>query len=86
MANKKETLPRVSDQALEWVMHDVLDGLLELSLESALSDGSADFQIIEIAPETQPSCPSPGSNSADMPLQAKIIPFPSPRKSTSRRT
>ena len=41
---------KVSDRALEMVMRDVLDGMMELSLEAAYTDSCADFQIIEIAP------------------------------------
>ena len=86
MADKKQALPHVSDRALELVMHDVLDGMLELSLESALSDGSS-FRIVEIPPATpQPSDPNQGVSGkpADKQPQAKILPFPPPRKPVSR--
>ena len=86
MADKKETLPRVSDRALEWVMHDMLGGLLELSRESARSDGSATpFRTAKMQPEKQPPTPNvrTGGKPAHKPRQAKILPFPAPGKQAS---
>ena len=73
---------QVSDHALEMVMGDVLDGMLELSLESAYSHGCADFEIIEIAPEhvfgqAHRKADSARKSPTD---QADILPFPQLRK------
>ena len=51
MSDKKERLTPVSDRALEMIMRDVLDGMLELSLESAYSTRHTEFEIIEIVAE-----------------------------------
>lgn len=40
----------VSDQALEMVMRDVLDGMLELTLDFAFAEHAGNLEIIEIAP------------------------------------
>jgi hypothetical protein len=48
MADKKQQPTRVSDRALEMVMRDVLDGMMELSLVSAYSNRNVDFEIIAI--------------------------------------
>jgi len=73
---------QVSDHALEMVMRDVLDGMLELSLESAYSAGCADFEIIEITSEHRSEkghqeTDASHKNSFD---QADILPFPQLRK------
>lgn len=73
---------QVSDRALEMVMRDVLDGMLELSLETAYSNRVTDFEIIEIAPQQSfgkrqhPQVRAQKSNSDP----ADILPFPQLRK------
>jgi hypothetical protein len=83
MADNNEKLTQVSDRALEMVMRDVLDGMLELSLESAYSTScAADFEIIEIVSEcnfgkARKEKDSVPKNPTD---QADILPFPPLRK------
>jgi len=74
MAEKKDTPTRVSDQALEMVMRDVLDGMLELSLETSLAGHFDEVEIIEIAPEKTPSG-SPHSFQKKNAEPAEILPF-----------
>jgi hypothetical protein len=83
MANNNEKTPtQVSDRALEMVMRDVLDGMLELSLESAYSNNSTEFEIIEIIPDhaygkTRRETDSARNRHTD---PADILPFPQLRK------
>ena len=81
MTEKRNVPTRVSDQALEMVMRDVLDGMMELSLESSLSGRYRGFEILEITPEKESL--SPGSLHK-LPQKhnepAEILPFPPPRK------
>jgi len=83
MADNNEKPPtQVSDRALEMVMRDVLDGMLELSLESAYSACCAEFEIIEIIPEHtylkgHQVINSARTSHAD---RADILPFPQLRK------
>ncbi|PLY13139.1 MAG: integration host factor subunit beta [Sedimenticola sp.] len=73
MADKNNIPKPVSDHALEMIMRDVLDGVLELSLESAFRDPSSEFEIIEIASATRSKGrDNPGSLAYD----AEIIFFP----------
>ena len=78
MADDSKFPIRVSDRALEMVMRDVLDGMLELSLEAAYSYSCADCQIIEIAPTDQPD--QPGEQASSEQDTAEILPFPVLRK------
>jgi len=84
MANNNEKPPtQVSDRALEMVMRDVLDGMLELSLELAYSTSCAEFEIIEIIPANSCRKTHRGIDSARnaQPAdQAAILPFPQLRK------
>ena len=81
MADKKQQPTRVSDRALEMVMRDVLDGMMELSLVSAYSERNVDFEIIAIERED-----SGGHNAVsadrgpDAYSSADIISFPQLRK------
>ncbi|MCB1867875.1 MAG: hypothetical protein KDI43_04915 [Gammaproteobacteria bacterium] len=80
--NNEKTPTRVSDRALEMVMRDVLDGMLELSLETAYSASCAEFEIIEIIPEKSSRQLHRKLDSARKthPDQADILPFPQLRK------
>ena len=80
--NNEKTPTQVSDRALEMVMRDVLDGMLELSLESAYASSCAEFEIIEITPENSCRKTHPGMDSVrkSHPEQADILPFPLLRK------
>ncbi len=83
MIPTKTNAKRVSDQALEMVMRDVLDGMLELSLDFAFCTDCTSFEIIEILPE---------KNSIDVESEAHVnrqissdcrgdvLPFPTLRK------
>jgi hypothetical protein len=75
MKDNSDITVTVSDRALEMIMRDVLDGLLELSLESSLCADTAEFEILEIRP-AQPR--SKGRSHADNGQQtdAEIIDFP----------
>lgn len=64
----------VSDHALEMIMRDVLDGLLELSLESAYASHSDDLQILEITAE------QPNTGGDEHPRAAEVIHFPTLRR------
>jgi len=82
MADKQPTATLVSDRALEMVMRDVLDGMLELSLESAYAN-SMEFEIIEIpsageAPQLVQNTLREQPASTRQP--AAILPFPVLRK------
>ncbi|MCP3867222.1 MAG: hypothetical protein GY703_03830 [Gammaproteobacteria bacterium] len=46
MTDKKHQPIRVSDRALEMVMRDVLDGMMELSLETAYQRNGLEFEIL----------------------------------------
>ena len=72
---------RVSDRALEMVMRDVLDGMMELSLEAAYTDSCADFKIIEITPAAKPGQTAKHPNC--QPDSAEILPFPVLHKAAS---
>ncbi|MCP4997046.1 MAG: integration host factor subunit beta [Gammaproteobacteria bacterium] len=65
-----DTPKTISDKALELVMRDVLDGMLDISAESAFSLCSDSFRIIEISPERYKS----GTTNED--TEAEILPFP----------
>ena len=82
MADNNEKPIKVSDHALEMVMRDVLDGMLELSLESAYAISCAEFEIIEIAPEhafgkTHRKPESARKSRSDL---SEVLPFPQLRK------
>lgn len=48
MANKKNIDQALSDRALEMVMRDVLDGVQDISLQSAFTDNPYNVDIISI--------------------------------------
>ncbi|MCW8906541.1 MAG: hypothetical protein OQL28_04775 [Sedimenticola sp.] len=50
MKQRSENSATVSDRALEMIMRDVLDGLLEVSLESAYGSRNDDMKILEVTP------------------------------------
>jgi len=80
MAENRRQPTRVSDRALEMVMRDVLDGMMELSLVSAYGERSVDFEIIAIEPG---DCDSHDAALADQEPDtgcADIISFPQLRK------
>jgi hypothetical protein len=69
--------PPLSYQALELVMRDVLDGLLEMSLAVGFAPGhDGGFEILEIAPE-QPAAATPNVRSErEENENAAILDFP----------
>ncbi len=68
----------VSEGALEMIMRDVLDGLLELSLESSLCADIDGFDILEIRhPAGRQHWPESRENSS---ADATIIDFPDQRR------
>ncbi len=75
MADKNQIPTRISDRALEMVMRDVLDGMLELSLESAYSHRNIDFEIIEITPADRK-----GVSDRQQHERAEVLPFPALRR------
>lgn len=74
MKQSSDNKATVSDRALEMVMRDVLDGLLEISLESAFASHSDDMTILEITPER------PVADTGQATQAADIIHFPTPRR------
>ncbi|HEB95813.1 MAG TPA: hypothetical protein ENI96_05220 [Sedimenticola thiotaurini] len=81
MTDRNETPTRVSDRALEMVMRDVLDGMLEFSLESAYANG-LEFQIIQIGGTQRQAGRDAADGSgpeSDAPA-ADILPFPPLRR------
>ena len=80
MVENRRQPRRVSDRALEMVMRDVLDGMMELSLVSAYGERNVDFEIIAIEPG---DCDSYDAALADQEPDtgsADIISFPQLRK------
>lgn len=80
MADKKQQPTRVSDRALEMVMRDVLDGMMELSLVSAYSERSVDFEIISIEGEHDEGHHAASADQEPDAYSADIISFPQLRK------
>lgn len=74
MKDNPHTTIAVSDRALEMIMRDVLDGLLELSLESSLCADTAEFEILEIRPAQPLGKGRP--RGSDGQTDAEIIDFP----------
>ncbi|MES9961536.1 MAG: hypothetical protein ABW089_13990 [Sedimenticola sp.] len=73
MSDERDHKTRVSDRALEMIMRDVMDGLVEISLESAFSDRVCDFEIIANRMSGQPRRKPPLS---DKRTDAEVIDFP----------
>ncbi|MEJ1353926.1 MAG: hypothetical protein RPU52_05695 [Candidatus Sedimenticola sp. (ex Thyasira tokunagai)] len=71
---------QISERALEMVMRDVLDCLVEVSLESAYQERSTDFEIVDITPGAIKQ--HQGQVVADQPEETEIIPFPQRRRAT----
>ena len=80
MADKNRQPTRVSDYALEMVMRDVLDGMMELSLVSAYSERSVDFEIIAIEREDRDGRDAVSADQGPDAFSADIISFPPLRK------
>jgi len=72
MKQRPESSATVSDRALEMIMRDVLDGLLEISLESAYGSRGDDMKILEITP--------PQEHTTDRSGDADIIHFPTGKR------
>mgnify|MGYP006909096289 CR=1 FL=1 len=72
MKQRSENSATVSDRALEMIMRDVLDGLLEISLESAYGSRGDDMKILEITPP-----PEEVANSSNA---AEILHFPTRKR------
>lgn len=79
MAEDCNNPTRVSDHALEMVMRDVLDGMLELSLKAAYGDHCAEYKIIEITAGKLDNGDDRVA-SPDRADSAEILPFPVLRK------
>ncbi|MES9898972.1 MAG: hypothetical protein ABW148_08115 [Sedimenticola sp.] len=71
---------QISERALEMVMRDVLDCLVEVSLESAYQERSTDFEIVDITPEVTKQ--HQRQIVADQPEETEIILFPQRRRAT----
>ena len=80
MADKKQQPTRVSDRALEMVMRDVLDGMMELSLVSAYSERSVDFEVVTIERAHDEDRRAASANQEPDACSADIISFPQLRK------
>jgi hypothetical protein len=70
---------KMSERALEMIMRDVMDGLMEVSLETAFRETAADFQIIEITPKRGRTRPS-RKKAATGDGGARVIEFPGLRR------
>jgi hypothetical protein len=79
MSGQKKRTIRVSDRALEMVMRDVLDGMIELSLETAFAESGSDFEIIEITARRKDIRSGTDTTAAGM-ESADILPFPPLRR------
>ncbi len=78
MSRTSERSPRiVSDRALEMIMREVLDGMMELSLEMAFSGDGAVFQILDTGSHEKRSTPIPDSHDRQ---SAEVIDFPQLRQ------
>ena len=76
MTEKTDLPIKVNDRALEMLMRDVLDGMMEFTLDTAFTGNRMGFEILEIRPEQ-----ASNQRSKDQPTDgdnrsAKIIPFP----------
>ena len=80
MSDKKQQPTLVSDRALEMVMRDVLDGMMELSLVSAYSEHGADFEIIAIERDHDDGHHAASADQEPDAYSADIISFPQLRK------
>jgi hypothetical protein len=80
MTDNKQQPTRVSDRALEMVMRDVLDGLMELSLVSAYGESNVDFEIIAIEPADNDGHDAASTHQEPDACSADIISFPQLRK------
>ncbi|MES9935875.1 MAG: hypothetical protein ABW153_05495 [Sedimenticola sp.] len=73
MSDERDHKTHVSDRALEMIMRDVMDGLVEISLESAFSDRVCDFEIMSNRMSGQPRRKPP---LPDKRTDAEVIDFP----------
>lgn len=74
MSNNKNIPTQVSERALEMIMRDVLDGMQEVSLESALQKTDSRLRIIQASPlKTQDKS---RKNPGKVQIEAEIIHFP----------
>ena len=80
MADKKQQPTRVNDRALEMVMRDVLDGMMELSLVSAYGERNVDFEIIAIERADSDGGDAVSTDQEPDGCSADIISFPQLRK------
>ncbi|MCB1758556.1 MAG: hypothetical protein KDI68_02085 [Gammaproteobacteria bacterium] len=78
MRNNNDKPIQVSDRALEMVMRDVLDGMLELSLDSAFRSDYSDFEIVEIYSDRDGNRVTPTQTPSMN--KAEVLPFPQLRK------
>ena len=76
MSNQNSIPKPISDRALEMIMRDVLDGVMELSLESAFRESFCDFEIIEISPANKKQLRKNSHYSSDLHQDAEILSFP----------
>jgi hypothetical protein len=78
MAKKNKIPATIGHRALEMTMRDVLDHMLEISLESGFSPLDGGFEIIEIAPE-QPSDTLAGTAESADKNDTAVVEFPALR-------
>ncbi len=77
MTGKTVSPIKVNDRALEMLMRDVLDGMIEFTLDTAFIGGAMDFEILEIRPEHASDHRSGKDYHAKREVKsAEIIPFP----------
>ncbi len=76
MTDKTDLPIKVNDRALEMLMRDVLDGMMEFTLDSAFTDNKMGFEILKIKSEqfSNHKCKEQPKESDTR--SAVIIPFP----------
>ena len=74
MRKEREAPVQISDRALEMIMRDVLDGLVDFSLESGFTPQNPYFEIIQIG-ETVFTPPSISKDDSEDNNLADILEF-----------
>ena len=77
MTEKTASPIKVNDRALEMLMRDVLDGMMDFTLDTAFTEDAPGFEILEIRPEHSSYHRMAKDYQAKRDFKsAEIIPFP----------
>ncbi len=83
MTDRTKTPTVLTDRALEMVMRDVIDSMIEYSLESGLEPSDGGFEIIEICPaHRREAAARQRTNKKAEKADSEIIEFPDLRRAT----